>query len=81
MKEEEIEAWYEAEKERLTKGLMDSLAKTKEKDVLEKKYKEDMKKLHSEYEKRMEKSISKRKERIGKTSKGFFKRFFKRARE
>lgn len=77
MEEEEIEEWYELEKENLTQELLDSLAKTKERDGLEKKYSEDLKRLHSEYEKRMEKFLVKKKSRIGKQSKGFLRRFKK----
>ncbi len=77
MEEDEIEAWYEAEKEKLTQELFNSMSKTKDKDVLEEKYKVDMKKLHEEYEKRIDVSLGKKKRKIGKKSEGFFKRFFK----
>ena len=74
MEEEQIEDWYDKEKERLTQEFQDSLAKAKDKEILETMYKEKMKKLHSEYEKRMKKSIEKRKNKGSKPSIGFFKR-------
>ena len=56
MDEEDIDSWYDEEKEKLLEEYMKTLDGKKEKKEAEKKYKERMKKIREKYEMLYEKS-------------------------
>ncbi|MBW2970699.1 hypothetical protein KY320_00910 [Candidatus Woesearchaeota archaeon] len=59
MKEEEIEQWYESEKERLEQELSAALTKDKNNPKAEATFRAGMKELHIRYESRIEQFIQK----------------------
>lgn len=75
MKQEEIEAWYEAEKEKATAQFGKALNNGKDRDEEEKKFKTKMKELHRKYEDMMLNNITKNNK--NHNSKLFLKRIFR----
>jgi len=58
MDEEDIDSWYDEEKEKALDEYMKALNEKRDKKKAEKKYKEKTKKLRERYEKLYEKSIN-----------------------
>jgi len=56
MEEEEVDSWYEEEKQKVFNEYLDNIEKNKNKEEIEKRYKEQMKKTREKYMDLYEKS-------------------------
>lgn len=64
MDEEEIETWYDEQKERLTEKYRLLIEKAKNKEKIEKEFRKELDKLHKKYERLSDKTIKRNLERF-----------------